>query len=388
MQTSHATYLTVSESRRWSLDNPVGNPYGGPAFKQKEMPVVALGAIAIGAMGFAGAITMSAFAAGMMMASGALSFVGQMTGNKTLTTIGAVVGLAGGAFELFGGAAMFSGGEAVAGTAATAETMAAGTEAVASAELAADASVASAAAAAPTAGAESVAGMAPAAEVGAGSIGVMDQIPQAGLVDNVANTAAAQPASTLPTGLNAGTAPAAESSFIGSVDDFYNKALGSGPNGAETISVGGTGSGTSWGDKAIGVFDKLNQGGGLINQVGNIAKAYGQSDLVDAQTGRLQSESELIAAKADTENELRAANKALLEAQAAGSAENTKLISAKIKELEWNLAEMERKRNNINTRATNSLAQNGAVNQGANLYNTSTATVPQSGFGTTAFKGA
>lgn len=91
------SYLSVAESRRWSVDHPVGDPYGGPAYGEKRMPVAGVVMIAVG-MGMEG------LAAGLMIAGGALSIAGSITGNKTLSMLGAVAGFAAGGIGMFSGA--------------------------------------------------------------------------------------------------------------------------------------------------------------------------------------------------------------------------------------------------------------------------------------------
>lgn len=86
-------YLSVSETRRRSIDEPVGDPYGGPAYGERRMPVAAIAVFAYGASIVATEVVIG----GLLMASGALSFVGSVTGNKTLSMLGAVAGLGAGA---------------------------------------------------------------------------------------------------------------------------------------------------------------------------------------------------------------------------------------------------------------------------------------------------
>lgn len=87
------TYLSRAQSRAWSLEHPMGDPTGGPAYREMRAPVVA----AIGmATSFSGMIA-GKIMAGVAFAGSALSLVGSLTGNKTLSRIGMVAGAIGGA---------------------------------------------------------------------------------------------------------------------------------------------------------------------------------------------------------------------------------------------------------------------------------------------------
>ena len=101
----HKTYLSRATSRLFATDLPFGDPLAGPDSRQKgdTKTIVGVGlgvaAVATGGMALAAApalLSMEAVTAGAMMAGGAMTAVGTVTGNKTLTTIGAVVGMAGG----------------------------------------------------------------------------------------------------------------------------------------------------------------------------------------------------------------------------------------------------------------------------------------------------
>lgn len=95
------TYLSRAQSRAFCMDNPVGDPFGGPAYGEKNEPVSAIAAVVAIAVGTAEvaaatAITFSAVMGGLMIAGGAASLVGNFTGNKKLMMIGgAVAGVAG-----------------------------------------------------------------------------------------------------------------------------------------------------------------------------------------------------------------------------------------------------------------------------------------------------
>jgi hypothetical protein len=77
------TYLSRAMTRAWSLDAPIGDPFGGPAFGERNEPVTAFFAVA------------TAFET--IAAIGAvISVVGMVTGNSDLAKIGGVMGLVGG----------------------------------------------------------------------------------------------------------------------------------------------------------------------------------------------------------------------------------------------------------------------------------------------------
>lgn len=77
------TYLSRAMTRAWSLDAPIGDPFGGPAFGERNEPVTAFFAVA------------TAFET--IAAIGAVvSVVGMVTGNSDLAKIGGVMGLVGG----------------------------------------------------------------------------------------------------------------------------------------------------------------------------------------------------------------------------------------------------------------------------------------------------
>lgn len=90
------------------LDIPMGDPFGGPAYGQKEKSgglgkvigiVAAVASVATGygmVLAANGAMTLGSVAGGAMMAGGVLSGVGAVTGNKKLSKIGGTLSLAGG----------------------------------------------------------------------------------------------------------------------------------------------------------------------------------------------------------------------------------------------------------------------------------------------------
>jgi hypothetical protein len=94
-------HLSVSQSRRLAVEMPVGDPFDGPLFGKKTMPVVAIAAAAasfatgVGMMTAAGATLGSMVIGGAMAAGAALTIVGTVTGNAKLTKIGGILGMVG-----------------------------------------------------------------------------------------------------------------------------------------------------------------------------------------------------------------------------------------------------------------------------------------------------
>ena len=89
-------YFSRSISRTMSADHPVGDPTGGAAYGEKNDPVSAVLSIATMAGTYASIGTTITLMQGITMAGAALSLVGNITGNKTLSKIGMVAGIAGG----------------------------------------------------------------------------------------------------------------------------------------------------------------------------------------------------------------------------------------------------------------------------------------------------
>lgn len=86
-------YSTISYARLMSVDMPFADAHRGTPFNQKNGPAIAL----VGAASMIGAgITAGGLLGGLMIAGGVMSGLGGLTGNKTLMTLGAVAGIAGG----------------------------------------------------------------------------------------------------------------------------------------------------------------------------------------------------------------------------------------------------------------------------------------------------
>ena len=97
-------YYTLSKSRALRVDYPEGNYNSGPAYGKKEggiLKAVAAVAAIVAAIPSGGASL--TLLSGLTLASAAVSLVGVVTGNKLLTTLGAVGGLASGIMGLASG---------------------------------------------------------------------------------------------------------------------------------------------------------------------------------------------------------------------------------------------------------------------------------------------
>jgi hypothetical protein len=81
-----------------SADHPIGDPVGGAAYGERNDPISAIVAISSMAGTYAAAGTFAAMTVmqGLTFVGSALSLVGNVTGNKTLSKIGMIAGLAGG----------------------------------------------------------------------------------------------------------------------------------------------------------------------------------------------------------------------------------------------------------------------------------------------------
>ncbi|PPD48388.1 MAG: hypothetical protein CTY14_02175 [Methylotenera sp.] len=93
IQIPRIEYQTITHTRRLSVDMPFANPHKGAPYGEKNGPALGVAA-AIGSIS-AGMAATSTLLGGIMIAGGIASGLGAITGNKTLSTIGAVAGLAG-----------------------------------------------------------------------------------------------------------------------------------------------------------------------------------------------------------------------------------------------------------------------------------------------------
>ena len=91
-------YLTRTQTRAMAADHPIGDPTGGAAYGEKNDPITAIVSIAsmAGTYAAAGSFAAMTVMQGITFAGAALSLVGNVTGNKTLSKIGMIAGLAGG----------------------------------------------------------------------------------------------------------------------------------------------------------------------------------------------------------------------------------------------------------------------------------------------------
>ena len=106
------TYMSRAVSRAMSADHPIGDPVGGAAYGERNDPISAIVAIssmagtyasaaaaltaAGGVASFGSVIASMSLMQGLTVVGSALSLVGNVTGNSTLSKIGMIAGLAGG----------------------------------------------------------------------------------------------------------------------------------------------------------------------------------------------------------------------------------------------------------------------------------------------------
>jgi hypothetical protein len=81
-----------------SADHPIGDPVGGAAYGERNDPISAIVAISsmVGTYAAAGSFAAMTLMQGLTFVGSALSLVGNVTGNSTLSKIGMIAGLAGG----------------------------------------------------------------------------------------------------------------------------------------------------------------------------------------------------------------------------------------------------------------------------------------------------
>jgi|TARA_R110000868_G_scaffold409051_1_gene693810 hypothetical protein len=93
-----------------SIDHPIGDPTGGPAFGEKKDPISAAISIftmfEVGQVGFAAMTLMQ----GITFAGAAVSLIGNISGNKSLMKLGAIAGIAGGLGSFAESQGLFSSG--------------------------------------------------------------------------------------------------------------------------------------------------------------------------------------------------------------------------------------------------------------------------------------
>lgn len=117
-------YLSLSQSRQWSAEMPIGDPFGGPAAGKRELFGLIGGAISIfsGISAIGAATGIAAIAAGAAIIGGAMTVIGTLTGDAELKNLGGIIGLGGTALSFIGGngfseIAKIFGGESTAATA-------------------------------------------------------------------------------------------------------------------------------------------------------------------------------------------------------------------------------------------------------------------------------
>lgn len=97
-------------------DYPIGDPTGGPAYGEKRDPIsAAISLFAMYTSGTAIATAGMSLMAGLTFAGAAISLIGNITGNKTLSSIGMIAGLAGGIGGFAESAGLFGEGNTLVG---------------------------------------------------------------------------------------------------------------------------------------------------------------------------------------------------------------------------------------------------------------------------------
>lgn len=91
-------YMSRAQTRAMAFDHPIGDATGGPAYGERRDPISATIAVVSMASTYAAAGTIAAMTLtqGLVFAGAAMSLAGNVTGNKKLSKLGMVAGLAGG----------------------------------------------------------------------------------------------------------------------------------------------------------------------------------------------------------------------------------------------------------------------------------------------------
>ena len=109
-------YLSRSTTRSMMADYPIGDPTGGPAYGEKRDPFsAAISLFAMYTSGTAIATAGMSLMAGLTFAGAAINLIGNITGNKTLSSIGMIAGLAGGIGGFAESAGLFGEGNTLVG---------------------------------------------------------------------------------------------------------------------------------------------------------------------------------------------------------------------------------------------------------------------------------
>ena len=109
------TYLSREMTRAMSLDHPIGDPFGGPAYGEKRDPGSI--AAAFSAVFTSGAVaTVAAYATVATTIGMGLTVVGAITGSKDLMKLGGVLSLVGGVTGVAASMGAFGAENAIVGT--------------------------------------------------------------------------------------------------------------------------------------------------------------------------------------------------------------------------------------------------------------------------------
>lgn len=362
-------FVTREVQRAWGIENPIGDPFGGAAYGEKNggggigkvfssvVPIVAGAAMIIGSGGALAPMVIG----GAMMAGGAMSGIGAISGNQTLSKIGGITSAVAGVAAL--GYTAYSNWDSIS------NFFAAGTEASGAA----------------IGGAEG--GMGAVADMGQSYTGAMsmgesaDLIAQGTAAADLANAQTAASfggagfdpnviAAPLPGGTFGGTggATVGDTGFINNMFDAQGIATNQAANAIANTSApaafsgtpaalpggtfGGTG-GAAVGDTGgfvSGMLDAGGTSGGLLSSVGGFIKENPVVSLMGLQT--LSGLAEGASPKSQAEGEYLQAMTAMKEAEqqyleavkAPETAANTEYLLAKAAEFDKTKQYAEEKR--------------------------------------------
>jgi hypothetical protein len=331
------TYLSRAMTRAMALDHPVGDATGGPAYGERRDPISAI--ISVGTMMATGGAVMAGTASlmtGLAFAGAAVSLVGNVTGNKTLSKIGMIAGLAGGVGMLAEGVM----GSAIGGTMGETFGYGAGSAVNPAAAVAApvDAGAGQALSNTPVAGAQTPVPVDAAAGSGLVNTPVTQGIEQATSASNAAQAVNTPGGAT--SALNAGPGAAMDPAFTGRT----TTGLATVPGDAANVA------------KAPGFFDSVKAGNYM-----DAAKAAGSNvmDLAKSNPGAAMMMGNAVKGLSDWLSGKSDAEIAALEAQ-------TGFADARAMQIQEEIAREKRRRTQLNTNMR-SVMPGIQVNPNANL---------------------
>lgn len=401
------THVTRAVYRAYGIEHPIGDPFGGPAYGQKEkggiggifqsaIPIIAGAAMMIGSGGALAPMVIG----GAMLAGGAMSGIGAITGNNTLSKIGgitsAVAGVAGMGYGVYQNwdsiSGFFANGTELAGAGSESIALQSGesiTDALTRAQAAGNTAVQGGAAAAEMAAAPTTAAFQGGSYTDqlAGELGNQIQATQAPVAQSLqanmapSNMLASAQGTTDVGGVGSSLGKVGLDTGFGTAQPFVGTPA---PLPGSAASFGSSG-GATIGDTGGFVSSQLagGEGGGLLSSVGNfieknpLASMIGfqaASGLAQGASPKSQAEGEYLQAQADYLNAKQEWEQAAQQAALDQTAANTEYLRSKAQEFEKSKAYAEEKRRlynesiiNLQTPQTQNLAQimqGGAQNTG------------------------